>query len=74
MRLKDKISVITGAGRGIGRSISMAFAHEGSVLVLAARSREQLENVAQEIEKRGGRALPVTAMFHQLKRCRTWQG
>ena len=59
MRLKDKISVITGAGRGIGRSIAFAFADEGSNLVLVARSREQLENVAQEIGNNGGRALPV---------------
>ena len=60
MRLRDKISVITGAGRGIGRSIAFAFADEGSHLVLVARSREQLENAAQEIGQRGGKALPVT--------------
>jgi len=60
MRLKDKISVITGAGRGIGRSIALAFADEGSDLVLVARSREQLEDVAQEIRNRGRKALPVT--------------
>jgi NADP-dependent 3-hydroxy acid dehydrogenase YdfG len=58
MRLKNKISVITGAGRGIGRSIS--FAEEGSNLVLVARSRDQLENVAQEIRNRDTKALPVT--------------
>jgi len=59
MRLKNKISVITGGGRGIGRSIAFAFAEEGADLVLVARSREQLENVAQEIENRGTKALPV---------------
>jgi 3-hydroxybutyrate dehydrogenase len=59
MRLKDKISVITGAGRGIGRSIALAFAEEGSDLVLAARSREQLENLAKEIEHTGNKVLPV---------------
>jgi len=60
MRLKNKISIITGAGRGIGRSIAFAFANEGAHLVLVARSRDQLENLAQEIKERGGRALPVT--------------
>lgn len=60
MRLKDKVSVITGAGRGIGRSIALAFAEQGSDLVLAARSRDQLENLAQEIWHAGSRALPVT--------------
>ena len=59
MRLKNKISVITGGGRGIGRSIAFAFAEEGADLVLVARSREQLENLAQEIENRGTKALPV---------------
>jgi NAD(P)-dependent dehydrogenase (short-subunit alcohol dehydrogenase family) len=59
MRLKNKISVITGGGRGIGRSIAFAFAEEGADLVLVARSREQLENVAREIKNRGTRALPV---------------
>lgn len=60
MKLENKISIITGAGRGIGRSIAFAFAEEGAALVLVARSREQLENVAQEIENRGTIALPVT--------------
>jgi len=60
MRLKNKISVITGAGRGIGRSIAFAFAEEGSNLVLVARSRDQLENIAQEIKEKGGKALPIT--------------
>jgi NAD(P)-dependent dehydrogenase (short-subunit alcohol dehydrogenase family) len=60
MRLKNKISLITGAGRGIGRSIAFAFAEEGSNLVLVARSRDQLEHVAQEIRNRGSNALPVT--------------
>jgi len=60
MRLKNKISVITGAGRGIGRSIAFAFAEEGSNLVLVARSRDQLEHVAQEIRNRDSNALPIT--------------
>ena len=60
MRLKNKISVITGGGRGIGRSIAFAFAEEGADLVLVARSRDQLENLAQEIKERGGKALPIT--------------
>ena len=60
VRLKNKISVITGAGRGIGRSIAFAFAEEGSNLVLVARSRDQLEHVAQELRNRDTKALPVT--------------
>ena len=59
MRLKNKVAVITGAGRGIGRSIALAFAGEGADVVLAARSREQLQKVAREVEERGVRALAV---------------
>jgi len=47
-KLSGKVALITGAGRGIGRGIALAFAGEGAILVLAARSAEQLEAVASE--------------------------
>ena len=59
MKLKDKVAVITGAGRGIGRFISLSFAGEGADLVLAARSRDQLEKVAKDVEKKGRRSIVV---------------
>ena len=46
MRLKDRVALITGAGRGIGRAISVAYATEGAKLALAARSLDQLEETA----------------------------
>ncbi len=46
MKLTNKVAVITGAGRGIGRSVALALAAEGADLVLTARSLEQLEAVA----------------------------
>jgi NAD(P)-dependent dehydrogenase (short-subunit alcohol dehydrogenase family) len=54
MLLKEKIAVITGAGRGIGRAIALAYAQEGAQVVLAARSVEALQETQAELAGLGG--------------------
>ena len=57
--LKDKIAVITGGGRGLGRVIALACAREGADLVLASRSVEALQETRAEVESLGREALIV---------------
>lgn len=54
--LGAKVAIVTGAGRGIGRSIALAYAAAGAHVVLAARTESQLRDVAEKIEAAGGRA------------------
>jgi 7-alpha-hydroxysteroid dehydrogenase len=58
-RIDDKVALVTGAGRGIGRATALALAENGADIALAARSADQLEAVAEEIRKLGRRALVV---------------
>jgi NAD(P)-dependent dehydrogenase (short-subunit alcohol dehydrogenase family) len=57
--LASKRALVTGASRGIGRAIALAFAAAGARVALASRKQEALDQVAQEIAAQGGVALPV---------------
>ncbi len=59
--LQDKVCIVTGAGRGIGRAIALLAAEQGCRVMLAARSADQLEAVQAEIAARGGHACRVRA-------------
>ena len=54
--LQDKVCIVTGAGRGIGRAIALLAAEQGCRVMLAARSADQLEAARAEIVSRGGQA------------------
>ncbi len=59
--LTDKVAVITGGSRGIGREIGLAYAEAGAKVVVASRKQEGVDAVAEEIRERGGTALAVAA-------------
>ncbi len=57
--LSDRIALITGGSRGLGRQMALAFAAHGADVIIASRKLEQCEATAKEIEALGRRALPV---------------
>lgn len=59
--VKDRVVVVTGASKGIGRATAMQFAREGAHLVLNARGVEGLDRVAEEARSLGGRVVAVVA-------------
>ncbi|NOZ28120.1 MAG: SDR family oxidoreductase [Chloroflexi bacterium] len=61
MRLEGKIAIVTGGGRGIGRAIALALAREGADVVVSARTRSEIEAVADEIRGLGRKALVIPA-------------
>ncbi len=56
MQLKDRVAIITGGGKGIGKVMALTFAREGAIPILAGRDGESLQQTVREIEARGGRA------------------
>ena len=63
--LSGQIVLVTGAGRGLGRELALAFARAGGDIVAAARTLAQVEDTASEVVALGRRALPLGADVRQ---------
>jgi len=69
MELQDRVALITGSGRGIGRAIARLFAKQGAAVFLTARTEKELAATASEISAHGGRAAYVPADLTSEAQC-----
>ncbi len=66
MKLDGKVAVVTGAGRGLGKAMSIGLSQAGASIVAAARSEDQIEGTAKEINAAGGKCIPVVTDVQKL--------
>jgi NAD(P)-dependent dehydrogenase (short-subunit alcohol dehydrogenase family) len=70
-RLKDRVAIVTGGGKGIGKAICKAFIAEGAIVVIGATTVSNLEEAVKEFEAMGGRAMSIQTDItdeHQVAR------
>ena len=66
MKLQDRVAIVTGGGRGIGEAVALALAREGARLVIASRTRTELDGVSARIREFGGQVEAIsTEVGHQ---------
>ena len=66
--LADKVAVVTGAGRGIGRAVAIAYARMGADVVCVSRTEENSAKVAAEVEELGRKAWAKAAARERQRR------
>ena len=71
MLLENRVALITGSGRGIGRAIAHLFAKQGARVFLTARTESEIRSTASEITAGGGEAAFLTADVAQEEDCRS---
>jgi NAD(P)-dependent dehydrogenase (short-subunit alcohol dehydrogenase family) len=69
MEIRDASALVTGAGRGIGRAIALAFAREGARVTAVARSATELDSLVEEIETVGGLGIAFAGDLRSLSAC-----
>jgi len=74
IHLEKKVAIVSGASRGIGEAIALAFADAGASVVVSSRKLEGVEPVAEKIRSRGQQALALSAHVGHPDQCRTLIG
>ncbi len=69
--LESKIALITGAGQGVGQGIAFALAEQGAKVAVTGRTFSKLEDTCNQIEQRGGEAIPVECNVKSLESLQT---